>query len=75
MLTIKDVEKLGAKEIQENIEYLEKIKTNFELKLTEVKAKLSPYYHVRNLRTGSSMERVKWEAELNSNITPITKKS
>lgn len=64
MSTIKEVELLSAKEIQRCIDWNEKELRLAEKRAAALKAMLSPFYHVRSIRTGTSVERAKWETEL-----------
>ncbi len=64
MATVKEAEVLGAKELQSRIDNLERILIHFETRISEIKTELSPYYHARNLRTGTAIEKAKWDMEL-----------
>jgi hypothetical protein len=66
MATIKEVEQMHAKEIQDFIEDGEGKVEFYRLKAEQIKQELSPYYHVRNLRITTRSGRAKWDADIAS---------
>jgi hypothetical protein len=66
MATIKEVEQMHAKEIQDFIKDGEEKVEFYRLKAEQMKQELSPYYHVRNLRVATRFGRARWDADIAS---------
>lgn len=65
MATLKEIEKMNAKEIFQFITKQNEKITKMRIKISELENELVPYTHVMTLRTTTRREREAWIEELN----------